>query len=460
MILKGNARAGAIDLALHLSNELDNEKVEVHTLRGAASLDLFGAFREWELICLQTKAKKPFYSLSINPDPAQREWTDREWKRAIETTETKLGLSGQPCAVVFHHKVGESDGQLRKHCHVVWSRIDARTLKAVHMSNDRYKLKSCAKDLSNEFGLELRYGQKDKSKGFDLALSQGHNRDPETAAQRKQKITALWETHSEPDAFVTAMRKAGYIVARGDRRTFVAVDIDGEVHSLARQIKGVKVKDVKSRLGDVSSYPDVETAKAEQGVSRKAQIEAVYRKVDQPIRKELGVEQRLFAKLRRMAKRKDELRTKRRRSLEVDSKDLRKRQTEELALLRSKYRQRQVKRLTKHHRSKPTGLLGGLRVIFGYELARKWQLTRQDRHNAQEHQKRLKLLADAQTQEWERLKRREAILARLEKREAFSLQKLAKKLGVSKAKKVEIEALGEVLKNYGAKEQQRSLRLV
>lgn len=47
--------------------------------------------------------------------------------------ENKLGLSGQPRAVVFHVKKG------REHCHVVWSRIDLDKMRAVQLSNDRQK---------------------------------------------------------------------------------------------------------------------------------------------------------------------------------------------------------------------------------------------------------------------------------------------------------------------------------
>lgn len=45
MILVGNQRGGAKDLALHLLKE-ENERVEVYELRGFASGDLVSALRE------------------------------------------------------------------------------------------------------------------------------------------------------------------------------------------------------------------------------------------------------------------------------------------------------------------------------------------------------------------------------------------------------------------------------
>ncbi|WP_347264263.1 hypothetical protein [Nitrobacter sp.] len=45
MILVGNQRGGAKDLALHLLKE-ENDHVEVHELHGFAARDLRGAFNE------------------------------------------------------------------------------------------------------------------------------------------------------------------------------------------------------------------------------------------------------------------------------------------------------------------------------------------------------------------------------------------------------------------------------
>ena len=46
MILKGNQRAGACDLATHLLNAADNEHIEIAQITGAIADDLHGAFSE------------------------------------------------------------------------------------------------------------------------------------------------------------------------------------------------------------------------------------------------------------------------------------------------------------------------------------------------------------------------------------------------------------------------------
>src|SRR5690606_26912745 len=110
MILKASQRAHGDDLATHLLNAFDHERVEIAEIYGAVAEDLHGAFAEFEAIATGTRAKQPLYSLSINP-PAPL--TRAQYEETIAAIEQRLGLTGQPRAVVFHVKHG------REHCHVV-----------------------------------------------------------------------------------------------------------------------------------------------------------------------------------------------------------------------------------------------------------------------------------------------------------------------------------------------------
>ena len=71
MIAKGNARSGGQNLATHLLNELDNERVEIAEVRGAIAQDLHGAFKEWFAASKATECRKYLYSLSVSPDQQQ-----------------------------------------------------------------------------------------------------------------------------------------------------------------------------------------------------------------------------------------------------------------------------------------------------------------------------------------------------------------------------------------------------
>lgn len=70
MILVGNQRGGAKNLALHLLKE-ENEHVEVHEVRGIASQNLLAALNEAQAISRATRCKQYLYSLSLNPPPDQ-----------------------------------------------------------------------------------------------------------------------------------------------------------------------------------------------------------------------------------------------------------------------------------------------------------------------------------------------------------------------------------------------------
>jgi len=272
MILKGNARSGGSDLATHLLNAYDNERVELADLRGTIADDLHGAFAEFDAIASGTKAKKPLYSLSINPsEPLTRE----QYFEAVEAIENKLGLTDQPRAIVFHTKEG------REHCHVVWSRIDGLEMKAIHLAHDRRKLCDMAVQLAEKHGHELPEGLKawkkrEQFKKEQLEANLAENAQTKktgiTPEQRRAEITEAYEVADSAMAFQNALEEKGYILANGDRRAFVVVDEFGDVHSLSRHIKGVKSKELNERLGSLESatLPSVEQAKVQARARQKA----------------------------------------------------------------------------------------------------------------------------------------------------------------------------------------------
>lgn len=269
MILKGSQRGNGSDLAVHLMNSYDNERVEIAEIHGAVADDLFGAFAEFEAVASGTKASKYLYSLSINPpSPLSRE----QYGEAMALIEERLGLQGQPRAVVFHIKP-DGQGTGREHCHVVWSRIDVDRMKAVHLSHDRSRLMDCAVQLARKFGLELPPGLKaweEKSRTFEkdkldptLAEKAQSQKSGITPDERRDAITQAYEQSDTAEAFRAALSEQGYVLARGDRRAFVVVDEQCDVHSLTRYVKGHKAKDIKAKLAaiDLDDLPDVDAAK-------------------------------------------------------------------------------------------------------------------------------------------------------------------------------------------------------
>ncbi|OJU50098.1 MAG: relaxase [Mesorhizobium sp. 61-13] len=271
MILKGNQRAGAADLATHLSNAYDNERIEIAQVRGSVADDLHGAFAEIEAIASGTRCKEPLYSLAINPSaPISRD----QYMAAIDHIEGRLGLSGQPRAVIFHVKNG------REHCHVVWSRIDLDNMRAIGLSHDRMKLRTCARELAHAYGLTLPAGlaedrgdaRFEKNRDVNYAERSMAEASGLTPEQRRADITALFRSSDSAESFRAGLERAGYLLAQGERRAYVVVDRAGHVHALARQIDGTRTKEVKSRLVALpaEALPTVAAAQAQQKARQSA----------------------------------------------------------------------------------------------------------------------------------------------------------------------------------------------
>lgn len=287
MILKGSQRAGGADLALHLMNEYDNERVEIAQVRGTVADDLYGAFAEYDAIAAGTRCKKHLYSLSINPPLAL---TRQQYRAAIDRIEKGLGLEGQPRAIVFHVKNG------REHCHVVWSRIDSRALKAIHISHDHMKLRTLARELGREFGLKLPDGlahdlRQERGPKRDMTLAEKRQAENSgiTPEQRRKEITQAYRAADSAAGFRAALTELGYELARGDRRGFVVVDRHGDVHSLARQIEGVKSRELAARLAPLApaDLPSVEQARADMRARQKAADDAVGARVKRGVAEEV-----------------------------------------------------------------------------------------------------------------------------------------------------------------------------
>jgi len=256
MILVGSQRGGAKNLALHLMKE-ENEQVELHEVRGFASDTVMGALNEAYALSRGTKCKKFMYSLSLNP-PQDKDVTNEDFDSAIEQAEKRLGLEDQPRVIVFHEKNN------RRHAHCVWSRINVDEMKAVHISHDHKKLQSLSRELYIHHNWELPKGHIDKSltdkRNFTLAEWQQAKRIGKDPKAIKTAFQDAWAISDSKASFEHALEERGYKLARGNRRAHMAVDIHGEVHSIARRV-GIKTKDVRERLGDEDSLPSIETVK-------------------------------------------------------------------------------------------------------------------------------------------------------------------------------------------------------
>jgi hypothetical protein len=253
MILKGSQRGGGQGLAVHLMRTDENEHVEVHELRGFAADDLPGAFKEAQAVSRATRCRQFLFSLSLNP-PETENVSVATFEAAIDRVEEKLGLQGQPRAVVFHEKEG------RRHAHCVWSRIDAETMTARQMSFFKTRLSEVSRELYLENDWKMPRGLTNSSlrdpANYTLAEWQQAKRAGHDARAFKDAVQDAWAISDGRGAFASALKERGLWLARGDRRGHVLLDHTGEVYGLARTL-GLKTKEVRARIGDEAALPSV-----------------------------------------------------------------------------------------------------------------------------------------------------------------------------------------------------------
>ena len=263
LILVGNRRGGAAELARHLMNIIENDHVHIHEMRGFVAADLDGAYHEAFGISRGTRCKKFLYSLSLSP-PQSENVPVEVFEAAIDKIERKLGFTGQPRTIVFHEKKG------RRHAHCVWSRIDAASMKAIDPYQDKLALESIARELFLEHGWNMPPGLIRKEDIDPFNYSHGEyqqaKRTDYDPKKLKQIFAECWQSSDSKFAFAHALKEHGFILARGDRRGHVAVGQNGEVYAISRWV-GVKAKEVRAKLGNGDDLPSVDEALQQFGPS-------------------------------------------------------------------------------------------------------------------------------------------------------------------------------------------------
>jgi hypothetical protein len=426
MILKGNQRGGGQQLAAHLQNSFDNERVEIADVRGSVARDLSGAFAEWAAEARGTKCTKFLYSLSLNPYQPNGRLTREQYLELLERTERSLKLVGQPRAVVFHEK-RDKDGVLREHCHAVWSRIDTDKMIAVPMGHDRLKLRTVAQEFARDHGLELPDGMKPgnsrdsrkdrynkRAAQENLGEKQQQERTGITKAERRADIASCWTGTTNGAAFVHALETKGYFLARGDARDYVVIDAYGEVHSLSRQLGGVaKKKEMTDRLADFppDQQRDVETARAYAREKLQARQKAQEGNKPEPLPVEdrFGIEKRIAALHPRQQQRRDEL--------DKHRLDLHARQFRERATLRDMQADHHAEVAAERQVKQPKGLAAFLTRITGISRFVAWAQDKADRKREGAHRHETEALVRHHNRELKEMERHYSALDRLEQRE-------------------------------------------
>lgn len=278
MIVKGRCRSGGVQLANYLVSE-KNDSVKVLDLRGtvASNLDPLGlrdALNEMDAIGGLAGGKKNIFHTVINPSDFDR-MEHGDWQAAITKTEQALGFENQPRVIVSHTYQG------KEHLHIAWSRVDVENGKLISDSFCNLKMVQAAREIEMERGLfktpdrnknqraaalnkilkEERYAVDPKEVSAPLVKSDHSQRDTEKekfALRRGEKdkrsmqrtIATAWHQSTTGQEFRDRLSKSNLRLVRGNRGA-VVMDESGTIHSPARYIEGIKVKDINAKCKDV-----------------------------------------------------------------------------------------------------------------------------------------------------------------------------------------------------------------
>ena len=278
MVINGGSRSGTSAytsyLGTHLQRTDTNERVHVRELHGMAAVDLTDALREMSAVGEGSRSRLPLYHANIDWRHDET-MTDAQKARAVERLGEELGLANQPRVVVEHVKEG------REHLHVVWSRIDGETLCAIPDHHNFRRHEIVARELEREFEHARVQGAHIERDGVDrparcptLGEVRQAERSGMTPEEARAQLRDLWQSADNGHAFAAALDNAGWTLAQGDRRGFVALDPAGEVHAVNKAITGLTAAQVRERLGDLyaGNLPTVDQAR-EQLRARQAEPE-------------------------------------------------------------------------------------------------------------------------------------------------------------------------------------------
>lgn len=258
MIIKASTRGNPTALARHLLNDRDNDQIEQHDVRGFMAEDVMAAMREQQAMDQGVKSRQSLFSVSLSP-PQDQSVDVAVFEKAIADIELSVGLKDQPRIVIFHEKEG------RRHAHAVWSRIDAERMTVIPMPFYKQRLMAISKDIYLKQGWKLPQGYIDKAerdpRNFDLSLYQQAKREGIDPKQLKLMAKEAWALSDNRASFEQALEARGLYLAKGDRRSHVAMTWRGEVIALSRLLDR-KSKEVRDRLGSADELRSLDDTRA------------------------------------------------------------------------------------------------------------------------------------------------------------------------------------------------------
>ena len=202
------------------------------------------------------KGKKPVLHWSLSWPPDEKV-THAQMIAAAKQCIEAMGYKGHQALLVIHND------EPHPHIHIILNRVHPVLGVMVDPAFGQYKLSRWAE------AYERRQG---KIRCRRRVVNNRKRDHGQVAKYCVPAIAKAWESSTNGKGFAMALRRSGYILARGNRR-FVVVDPYGDVFNPARQIEGIRAADVRAKLADLdpASLPDVEEAKEQAAQWRQRQ---------------------------------------------------------------------------------------------------------------------------------------------------------------------------------------------
>ena len=281
MIIKCSCRslAGLKDHVLDDQNEL----VRKGYARGLVFEDWDEAWAELTKLCALDISRSPVLHASFSVD-LQHHGEARAFEYARHSFEAEYRLTGQPSLQVFHVKEG------RMHMHMIYFRRDMVTNKLIPMRFFKMRNEKVARLVECKLGHKVTMGRHNRAviahleregellaaitlraanidKGRRPVARKNHadlQQDARTGFAIDAVHRVLVRSWEEID-FARALRRSGYMLARGDRQNaIVLVDPAGGTHSVAHTLRKVgvhaKSAEIRERIRDYE-LPNVEEAR-------------------------------------------------------------------------------------------------------------------------------------------------------------------------------------------------------
>ncbi len=245
MLIFGASCSDWKEKADYAEDKADNEYAKLHEVQCEGIEDVQMAMAAMAAFAVGTQCERFLYHATINLNPGER-LTPDQWRKAIETLEKNLKLTGHYRVFFEHIKKN------RQHYHIYWSRIPPDGGPAVHMGNNYYVHQRTAKALELAFGLKLApRGDKTKPSKKKQEINNRNSRlrvNPEIVTK---EVTKLFKDSKTAKEFIASLKMTGYILTRGKNGSYVIVDRQGGYHGLLRRIKGAKLDDLRQKFPDL-----------------------------------------------------------------------------------------------------------------------------------------------------------------------------------------------------------------